>query len=98
MAQFDAVMLRSGELVVVLQSDLVDHLPTRLVAPLVPIDSAPSIVARLNPPISVNGTDYILATHLAAAVPVGQLGRVETMLREDEYAIRAAIDMLVIGF
>lgn len=98
MAQFDAVKLRSGELVVVLQADLVDYLPTRLVAPLVPIDSAPSIVPRLNPQISLNDTDYILATHLAAAVSVRQLGRVEAQLREDEYAIRAAIDMLVIGF
>lgn len=98
MAQFDAVRLHSGDLVVVLQSDLVEYLPTRLVAPLLPIDQVPSVVPRLNPKIAINDVEFILATHLAATVPMRQLGRVEAMLSEHDYAIKAAIDMLIIGF
>lgn len=98
MAQFDAVRLRSGDLVVVLQSNLVDYLPTRLVAPLLPIDQVPSIVPRLNPTIEIDGAAFIVATHLAATVPVRELGRIEATLAEHDYAITGALDMLVIGF
>lgn len=98
MAQFNAVRLRGGDLVVVLQSDLVDYLPTRLVAPLLPIEQVPSIIPRLNPKIAIGGAEFILAIHLAATVPTRQLGRVEAMLSEHDYAIKAAIDMLIIGF
>ena len=63
MAQFNAVRLRGGDLVVVLQSDLVDYLPTRLVAPLLPIEQVPSIIPQLNPKIAIGGEEFILATH-----------------------------------
>lgn len=98
MAQFDAVRLRGSDLVVILQSDVVDYLPTRLVAPLLPIDQVPSIVPRVNPRIVIDGDEFVLVTHLAATVPVHQLQRVEASLAAHEYAIRGAIDMLISGF
>lgn len=97
-AQFDAVKLRSGALVVVLQSDLVDYLPTRLVAPLLRIDAVPSRMERLNPVFTVDGRDWLLAAHLLATVPVGQLGKVEFSLSEHEYTIKNAVDMLTSGY
>ncbi len=98
MAQFDAIRMRSGELILVLQSDLIDYLPTRLVAPLLPVDSVPSIVPRLNPKLQISGETYVLATHLAATVPVRELGSVEATLEDQEYVIKGAIDMLTTGF
>lgn len=98
MVQFDAVKLRSGEFVVVLQSDLVDYLPTRLVAPLVPIDEAPSKVDRLNPIVTIDGRQYLIAVHLAATVPARQIGPTEMMLRDYDFMIKAALDILISGF
>lgn len=98
MAQFDAVRLRGGDLVVVLQSDLVDYLPTRLVAPLLLSEQVPSIIPRVNPKITIGDVEFIVATHLAATVPIRQLGQVEATLSEHDYAIKAAIDLLIIGF
>ena len=39
-----------------------------------------------------------MLTHLAAAVPVSALGPVVTSLIDEEYAIGAALDMLISGY
>lgn len=98
MQQFDVVRLRSGARVVILQSDLMDHLPTRLVAPLIAVADAPSVLPRLNPVVSVEGADHIVAVHLAATISVMQIVETIRSLAAHEFAIKAAIDLLISGF
>ena len=73
MARFD--LHRLGEVLVVdLQHDLLDHLPTRIVAPLLPPDQAGQPVRDPHPVFDFEGRPHILATHQLAAVPRRELG------------------------
>ena len=73
MARFDLHRL-GGVLVVDLQHDLLDHLPTRVVAPLLPPDQAGQPVRDLHPVFEFDGGTHILALHQRAAVPRRELG------------------------
>lgn len=46
----------------------------------------------------IDGTDYIMATQLATAVPVRVLGKVIVSLEQEDGRIRDALDMLMCGF
>jgi toxin CcdB len=82
---------------VVLQSDLVSHLNSTIVAPLVPREHMQG-ARRLNPVLAVDGRDYWLATHELFAVDQRMLrGRVAT-LADHRDAIIAAIDFVFLGF
>lgn len=73
MARFD--LHRLGEVPVVdLQHELLDHLPTRLVAPLLRPEQAGRPVRDLHPVFEFEGSRYILALHQLAAVPRRELG------------------------
>lgn len=82
----------SGALLVDCQSDFLDHLQTRQVAPL--LDSADALDQRLNPPIIVEGRSYVFAPQFLAAVPVNELKRPVAWLRDDDYAIGRALDLV----
>ena len=45
----------------------------------------------------IEGVDRVMATHLAAAIPVRSLGRSIMSLREHDYRIIAALDVLLSG-
>lgn len=58
MARFDVYRNPEGDgYLVDLQADLLDHLNTRIVAPLLPVDRAPKPAATLNPVLNV-GTEH----------------------------------------
>ena len=99
MAQFDVFVLRSGSsLVVDVQSDLLEPLNTRLVVPLLAMDSGLIPAKRLNPVIKIDETDLILATQLMASVRRAEFGEaVENIARERD-RITAALDMVFQGF
>lgn len=80
------------------QADLLDRLNTRLVVPLMPVDDAPPLMARLNPVFEVEERRVAMVTQFAATVPVRQLGERVVSLVEQQDAIGAALDMLVTGF
>jgi toxin CcdB len=82
-------------LVVDCQSDLLDHLRTRLVAPL--LDPAGQLDPRLNPAVTVEGREYVFAPQFLATVPVTELRQPIAWLRDDEYAIGRAIDLMLGG-
>lgn len=88
----------SSEYLLDMQDEIIDNLSTRVVAPLVPVDDVPKRMKILNPIISVAGTEYLLMTHLLAAIPVSALktkiGSVST--QRDE--IIASLDFLFTGF
>jgi toxin CcdB len=99
MACFDIHALRAGGGPVVdVQSDLLEPFGTRVVVPLIDLAHAPQAPRRLNPILEVDGRPMILATHLLAAMHTGELGPPLGSLAAHRDAIRAALDMLFLGF
>jgi len=80
------------------QTDLLDGLATRTVVPLRPVYSDTKLIKRLNPIFTIDGERFALFTHLIVSVPATQLREPKTnaMNRHDD--IRAALDMLFLGF
>src|SRR4051794_4443477 len=98
MAQFDVYRLNSGDgLVVDCQSDLLDHLNTRFVVPLVQLGQAPSPARRLNPVFAIGGRDYVMVTQFAAAVERRELREVVISLRDRSFEVVGALDVLLSG-
>jgi len=80
------------------QTDLLDGLTTRTVIPLRPIYADTKLIKRLNPIFVIDGKQFALFTHLIVSVPADQLREPKTnaMNRHDD--VRAALDMLFLGF
>ncbi|MFN3591725.1 MAG: CcdB family protein, partial [Thermaurantiacus sp.] len=57
------------------QADLLSHLNTRLVVPLLPLDAAPKPADRLNPVFDIAGTAHVMVTQFAAAVLAKEMGQ-----------------------
>lgn len=98
MGRFDVHRDARGGLVLDVQTDLLPDLVTRLVVPLLPIERVPSPIKRLQPILPFDGRSYVLATHLMAAVPLRGIGRPIGSLDEHYDQIKAAIDMIFLGF
>ena len=87
---------QSGYLVNI-QSDLMEHLPTRMVV-LLPLDQAPPALGRLNLVFEIKGRRHVFLTHLMAAVPTEELGLGIGTLTPHKEAIERAIHMVFYGF
>jgi toxin CcdB len=99
MARFDVHRLRSGDgLVLDCQADLLSHLQTRFVVPLMPPEQGPERAVRLNPLFDIEGLAVAMYTQYAGAMQKSELGPVITSLRDQDMAILAAIDMLITGY
>jgi toxin CcdB len=96
MAQFDVHRLGGG-LVLDCQSDLLGHLVSRLVVPLVLRSKAPAPVTRLNPVFKIDGKDHVMMTQSAAAVRAQQLGDRVGSLADRQFEIIDALDVLISG-
>lgn len=94
--QFDVVRLGRSALAVVLQADLLDETNTCVVAPLL---HAAAVIAttRLHPTVEVEGKAYIIATEKLAAVHRRELGATVMSLKESEWDIRRALDLVLVG-
>lgn len=90
-------MTGSGVLVVNCQSDLLDHIDSRFVVPLLPANQSPIPAKRLNPQFELNGETYILLTQSASAVARRELGPVVASLAEHDREILNALDFLLTG-
>ena len=100
MAKYDIYKSVSAgsEYLLDLQDEIIDNLSTRVVAPLVPVDDVPKRMKILNPIISVAGTEYLLMTHLLAAIPASTLKiKVGSVLTQRDEII-ASLDFLFTGF
>jgi toxin CcdB len=95
MARLDLHWL-GGTLVADLQHDLLEHLPSRVVAPLLPPEQAGLPVRDLHPVIEFGGSRYILAIHQLAAVPRRDLGPAIGTLDRHHDAILRALDVLLL--
>ncbi|WP_378947400.1 CcdB family protein [Mesorhizobium sp. ANAO-SY3R2] len=87
-----------GSYLLDVQSDLLDHLKSRVVVPLLPAEDVPPAVRKLNPIFDVSGRRLVMATHLIGAVAVAELRKTHVNLAEHHDAVVAALDMLFQGF
>lgn len=96
MAQFDLYRLKTGILVVDLQTDLIGIDASRIVAPL---RDAGRYVAfpGLTPTVQIDGTAWIVRIQELAAVPANELrDRVGTLAAHRD-ALKRALDILIDG-
>jgi toxin CcdB len=96
MTQFDVHRLGNG-FVLDCQSDLLRHIASRLVVPLVPRSDAPTPAPRLNPIFEIDGVQYVMVTESAGAVRTQQLGPVVGSLADRSFEITGALDVLISG-
>ncbi len=80
------------------QSDLLEHLNTKVVVPLLPPDVAPVPARRLNPTFRIDGKDHIMVTQFISALTASELQAMEGNLARHHDDIVAALDMLFQGF
>ncbi|HWT12097.1 MAG TPA: CcdB family protein [Allosphingosinicella sp.] len=98
MARFGVYRLadRPG-LVLDCQADLLDHLDSRFVVPLVPRAKAPAPARRLNPVFEIGGAQYVMLTQSAAAVRKRDLGDEVASLASRGHEVMDALDFLLTG-
>jgi len=95
-AQFDVRRVGRG-LVIDCQSDLLSHLNTRLVVPLIARDQAPAPARRFNPIFSIEGVEHVMDTQFATAVEARELGAFVASLAMHDLEILDAFDILLSG-
>jgi toxin CcdB len=79
------------------QADLLGHLETRVVVPLLPADGVPK-ATQLNPVFEVEGSAVVMSTQLIFAIPVAHLkGRIAS-LDKHHLSIMNALDILLTGY
>ena len=103
MAQFDVYKnpnpngRTAAPYVVALQSDLLDQLPSRWVAPLKQSKSIARRVEGLMPEVEVDGKKFTIFMYESGAVPVRSLGSKIASLDGHRFEFIRAIDILVSG-
>lgn len=99
MARFSIYENRSGQgYVLDVQADILSHLNTRMMVPLLPLDVAPKPAGTLNPLFDIDGATYSMVTQYMAAVPVKALKSIIFNAEDRRNEIVAAIDVLLQGF
>jgi toxin CcdB len=98
MARFDVHQGDGGVLLLDCQTDFLEGIKSRLMAPLYPAHRIELKVPRLNPVFDVAGSKVVMLTPLLSAVPINEIGRRVGALPEEQDRIMAAIDMLLSGF
>jgi toxin CcdB len=99
MARFDVYRMPNNRpgYVVDVQADLLGHLATRAVVPLLPFDDFPLPLRDLNPIFEIDGVRHVFATQSMATVPVKGLGPVRMSLDREHDALTRALDILLTG-
>lgn len=99
MARFHVYRLRTdGVLAVDLQANILDDLPSRIMAPLYPVADMFWSISRLNPRFLIGGEFHAMATQRMAAVAVSEIGPEVANLSGKGDDIVAAMDFLFQGF
>ena len=82
---------------VVIQSDLLDELATRVVAPLLPRGVGGRGLRSLNPELTIGDETLVLMTQLLATLTVAELGeRMGSLAHRSDEIVRA-LDALLSG-
>ncbi len=99
MARFDVYRNPDGPgYLLDLQADLIGHLATRVVAPLLPLGLALKPARILNPVFDIGGTPVAMIAQAMAAVPVQMLRMPVASLAGRRDEVIAAMDLLFRGF
>lgn len=99
MARFDVYANPGGSgFLVDVQADLMSHLNSRLVIPLVHSGIAPTPMKVLNPIFPIEDASYLMLTQQMAAVSVQMLKRPVLNVNDRRDEVVAAIDLLLQGF
>ncbi|MEQ1901467.1 MAG: CcdB family protein [Devosia sp.] len=98
MAQYDVYRLRDGEIVLDVQTDLLAQFESRIVVPLMSPDLAPISHDRLNPQMVIDGVAYVMVPQFMAAIRKSELQKPMASLTYRFEAIKAALDMIFLGF
>ncbi len=99
MARFSVYKHPEGEgYLLDVQADLLSHLNTRVVVPLLPVELAPKPAAMLNPLFDIEGATVSMVTQFMAAVPAKLLKNPLINLDSRRNDITIALDLLFQGF
>ena len=100
MARFDVHPMPGGGkgYVVDVQADLLSHLSTRVVVPLLPEAAVSRPISELNPVYDMRGVRHVLVTQALASIPGRELKRPISGLAEHRDSITRALDILLTGF
>ena len=99
MARFDLYRDPDGQgFLLDVQADMMKHLNTRIVIPLIPADRAPKPARGLNPEFRIGDIPVVMVTQFLAAVPVTALKDQVATLEQHHTTIVDAIDLLMQGF
>lgn len=80
------------------QADLLSHLNTRIVVPLMVQESAPQPATILNPKFNFESNSFVMVTQFMAAVPVRMLQGPVINLQQHRDEIVAAVDFVMQGW
>jgi len=99
MARFDVYRDPDGQgFLLDVQADMMSHLNTRIVVPLMLEAGAPKPAKGLNPGFTIGGVAVVMVTQFLAAVPMSALKDQVATLDRDHTTIVDAIDLLMQGF
>lgn len=99
MARYDVFEHGPDEILVVdVQADLLDHLKTRVVVPLLTISNAPIPAKFLNPVVQIEGEKYVFIVQFLSAIPATELEQKVTNIEAHSDDITRALDMVFQGF
>jgi toxin CcdB len=99
MARFDVYRDPDGKgYLLDVQANLLSHLNTRIVVPLMPPADAPKPAKGLNPEFMIGGTAMVMITQFISAVPSSTLKEPVATFDQHHTKIGDAIDLLLQGF
>jgi toxin CcdB len=99
MARFDLYRDPNGQgFLLDVQANVMTHLNTRVVVPLMPLDRAPRPAKGLNPEFRIGDVPVVMVTQFLAAVPTSVLKDQVATLDQHHTTIVDAIDLLLQGF
>jgi toxin CcdB len=98
MARYDFYLNPEGGYLLDVQANLISHLNTRVVIPLLPRNTAPKPAGRLNPVFQIKGKALVMATQFLAAISRDELKEKIGSLAHRDVEIGDALDMLFVGF
>ncbi len=96
MRQYDIIRLTGGELVMVLQSDLLSRFSTRVVVPLLPAGEVEA-TPRLHPVVQLGRRRLVVAMEQIFPVRLTDIDKVMGTAMPSRYEIQRAYDILHSG-
>ncbi len=99
MARFDLYRPKRGPgYLLDIQSGWLEHLPSRVIVPLLPPTPALPVIRDLTPVFRIGEEDLAMMTHYLTAIPKRELGPAIGSLTPYQDEITRALDMLMTGF